>query len=607
MCGISVIISKSNKPISPNLIKASTDIIHHRGPDGDGHYFGSHFAFGHRRLAIIDLSDDGVQPMHRHDLLITYNGEIFNYIELREELVSYGYIFETETDTEVILNAYLHWGVDCQNKFSGMWSFVIFDPAKNSLFCSRDRYCIKPFLYTHCGDYFLTGSEIKQFTIHPEFVASLNLDTTFDFLEQGLLNYNEHTFFKNVFSLNGGHQLIYDLSEHSFDIFKWYNPKLKGTKIDFESAKAGYDKLLKESIKLRLRSDVTVGVALSGGLDSSGIVCITKEIDQDGDYKAITSCYEHASYDERVYAEHVAEKTGVHLKKTFPHLDELVTKKYLEKIMWHHEQPVGSVSHFSEFSVFQEARNQDITVMLCGQGPDEHTGGYNSFFIHHYLHLLKRGNIRKLYHELRARDGNLKRNVMSLVGFLFLHALRHKTNKFINYTHFAKQPLKPKFGLFSKIDSVRKLSIDQIFVTSIPYQAHSEDRNSMCFSIESRSPYLDHLLVEYAVRLPDKFKIHQNKNKWILRETLKPHLPKEVYERTDKMGFEAPEEIWFKESKTLLRPRLVDACNALEKLINKEEILLHYDSFTQGEKPFSPIYLRVLSLAELFKLYKIAV
>jgi asparagine synthase (glutamine-hydrolysing) len=607
MCGISVIISQNNKAVATELIQASTDIIHHRGPDYDGHYFGSNFSFGHRRLAIIDLSADGVQPMHRHDLVITFNGEIFNYIELREELVVYGYSFETKTDTEVILNAYLHWGHDCQNKFTGMWSFVIFDPAKNSLFCSRDRYCVKPFLYTQCGDYFLIGSEIKQFTIHPEFVASLNLDTTFDFLEQGLLNHNEHTFFKNVFSLSGGHQLIYDLSEHSFIISKWYNPNLKGTKIDFESAKAGYDKLLKESIKLRLRSDVTVGVALSGGLDSSGIVCITKEIDQEGDYKAIISCYEHAAYDERVYAEHVATKTGVHLKKTFPHLDDLLTKKYLEKMIWHQEQPVSSCSHFSEFSVFQEARNQGITVMLCGQGPDEHTGGYGNFFTYHYLHLLKKGKIRKLYHELRARDESLKRNVMLLVGFLFLNALRHQTNKFINYTHFAKQPLKPKFGFFSKMDSVRKLSIDQIFVTSIPYQAHSEDRNSMCFSIESRSPFLDHLLLENAVRLPDKFKIHQNKNKWILRETLNPYLPKEIYERTDKMGFVAPDEIWFKESKLRLRPLLVEACNAIEKLINKEEILHHYDSFTQGEKPYSSIFLRVFSLAELCKLYKIAV
>jgi asparagine synthase (glutamine-hydrolysing) len=607
MCGISVIISQKNKVVSQELIQKSTDIIQHRGPDGDGHYFGPNLALGHRRLAIIDLSADGLQPMHRHELVITYNGEIFNYIELREELMSYGYSFETETDTEVILNAYKHWGDDCQNKFTGMWSFVIFDPAKNSLFCSRDRYCMKPFLYTQCDDYFLIGSEIKQFTIHPEFVASLNLDTTFDFLEQELLNHNRQTFFDNVYSLDGGHQLIYDLSEHNYVISKWYHPNLNGTKIDFESSKAGYYTLLKESIKLRLRSDVTVGVALSGGLDSSGIVCITKEIDQVGDYKAITSCSEHAAYDERIYAEHVATKTGVHLKKSFPHLDELITKNYLEKMMWHHEQPIASASHFSEFSVFQEARNQGITVMLCGQGPDEHTGGYGIFFTFHYLNLLRKGRIRKLYSEMRSRDESLKKNIKSLVDFLFLNAIRRQTNKFINYTHFAKQPIKPKFGLFSKIDSLRKLSIDQIFVSSIPYQAHSEDRNSMCFSIESRSPYLDHLLLEYAVRLPDKFKIHQNKNKWILRETLKSHLPKEINDRTDKMGFVAPDEIWFKESKLLVRPLLIEACNLLEKLINKEELLDHYDRFIKGEKPFSSIFLKVISLGELCKLYKMAI
>ena len=605
MCGISIIISQNNNPISSKLIKDSTDCIEHRGPDGDGFYFGDNFAFGHRRLAIIDLSKDGCQPMDRHNLVITYNGEIFNYIELREELRNYGFIFETETDTEVILNAYKHWGFECQNRFSGMWSFVIYDPQRKLLFCSRDRFCIKPFVYTQIGNYFLIGSEIKQFTIHSEFKATLDLDTTFDFLEEGLLNHNNKTFFENVFSLNGGHQLIYDLTNHSYEISKWYIPDFKGIKIDFETARNDYDRLLKESIRLRLRSDVQLGVALSGGLDSSGIACLLKEINQNGEYMAITSCYEHRDFDERIYAEYVASKTEISLNKIFPDLNDLIDKNYLEKMIWHQEQPVSSASHFSEFSVFQAANKHKIKVMLCGQGPDEHSGGYSNFFTYHYLHLLKQGKIMKIFKGMKSRNDSLLTSIKLFIGFLFINALKKNLySNIINYKSFNKQPQKTKFGLVSKIDSVRKLSLDQIFVSSIPYQAHSEDRNSMCFSIESRAPYLDHLLLEYAVNLPDKFKIHKSKNKWILREVLKLHLPREIYERKDKMGFEAPDEIWFKENYNLMRTIIARACDILGEIINKEKLLIHLDNFVKGNETFSPIFMRVLTLAELVKLYK---
>jgi asparagine synthase (glutamine-hydrolysing) len=603
MCGISVIISQKNKAVAQELIQASTDIIHHRGPDGEGHYFGGNFAFGHRRLAIIDLSEDGVQPMHRHDLVITYNGEIFNYIELREELKSYGYSFETETDTEVILNAYRHWGFACQDHFTGMWAFALYDPSKNSIFCSRDRFCIKPFVYTQCGEYFLIGSEIKQFLHIDGFHSVLNKDVTFDFLEKGLLNHTNETFFEHVYSLNGGHQLVYNLSDHSYSISKWYQPDFSEHKISFEKAKIEYDKLLTQSIKLRLRSDVTVGVALSGGIDSSGIVCLTRELDTKGHYKAITSCYENKQYDESYYAECVATKTGVDLKKTFPNLNNLITKGSLDKMIWHQEQPIGSASHFSEFSVFKEAYDQDITVMLCGQGPDEHSAGYNSYFSIYQLSLLKRFKMKKLSSELGYAQGSKFGKSKRFAGFLFLNAFKQKKSDFINTNYFSKRSTKPRMGVFLEADTIRKLSIQEIFTTSIPYQAHSEDRNSMCFSIESRSPYLDHGLLEYAVKLPDDNKIRNNTNKYILREVLKPYLPKEVYERKDKMGFEAPDEIWFKENAELIRPRLAEAVETLHKALNGKTIMIYYDEYIQGNVPFSSIFLKILSLASLCKQY----
>lgn len=607
MCGIAIAISTKNHSIQQDLMKGMTDVIAHRGPDGDGFYFESNFAFGHRRLAIIDLSKDGLQPMLRHNLVITFNGEIFNYIELREELRSYGYSFETETDTEVILNAYRHWGYECQDHFTGMWAFALYDPSKNILFCSRDRFCIKPFVYMQCGEYFLIGSEIKQFLHFDGFQAVLNKNVAFDFLERGWLNHTNETFFEKVYSLDGGHQLIYNLSDHSYSISKWYHPDFTELKIDFEQAKVEYTKLLTQSIKLRLRSDVTVGIALSGGIDSSGIVCLTRQLDTKGHYKAVTSCYSKKQYDESYYAECIATKTGVDLKKTYPNLDDLITNGSLDKMIWHQEQPISSASHFSEFSVLREAHNQKIKVMLCGQGPDEHSAGYNSYFSIYQLSLLKRFKIKKLSSILRSAQGSRYSKYKRFAGFLFLNSLKQKRSDFLNMNYFSKRSAKPKMGIFLEADTIRKLSIQEIFTTSIPYQAHSEDRNSMCFSIESRSPYLDHALLEFAVKLPDDHKIRNNTNKFILRKVLKPYLPREVYERKDKMGFVAPDEIWFKENHGLIRPNLEEACMVLQNAVNGFEIMTYYDGYVKGNFPFSPIFLKILSLASLCKQYNFQV
>jgi len=607
MCGISTVISLNNHPVEKELLDKASDTILHRGPDGYGYYYGKYFAMAHRRLAIIDLSEDGLQPMHRHDLIITFNGEIFNYIELREELIQLGYKFETKTDTEVIIQAYRCWGYECQNHFIGMWAFVLFDPLKNILFCSRDRFFQKPLVYTRCGSHFMIGSEIKQFLVHPEFYAKLDIDTTYDFLEFGKLNHNSATFFRNVFSLDGGHQMIYDLNSHEYEISKWYLPEYKNnTKISFKKAKETYSYLLKDSIRMRLRSDVSVGVALSGGIDSSGITCITHELDKIGKYTAITSCYTDERFDESFYAECVEKKTDFRLEKKYPELDDLIKNNILDTMIWHHEQPIPSGSHFSEYSVFEKAKELGITVMLCGQGPDEHSAGYSSFFSYYYLMLLKKCKWITLYKALQIRTGGFLLNFKQFVGFLFYNSLSYTPSPFLNYDKFKKIPRRPKIAFLSKIDSIIKFSKEQVFVTSIPYQAHSEDRNSMLFSIESRSPYLDHRLVEFALSLPDLYKIKGNTNKWILREVLKPFLPQEVYNRKDKMGFVAPDEIWMKESSMIIRPLLIQAVHDLKGLI-KTEILDFYDDFIKGDKPYSGMFFKIIGLASLVRQYNMKI
>ena len=215
MCGIAGSISSNNLNILEE-VKSMTSIISYRGPDGEGFYKGEKFAFGHRRLAIVDLSELGKQPMEYNGNIITYNGEVYNYIELRKELISYGFDFKSGTDTEVILAAYDYWGYDCVTKFNGMWSFAIYDSKKNTMFCSRDRFGVKPFYYTEFNASFYFGSEIKQFTVLPEWKSFLNHDRGYDFFAYGIMNHASETLFNNVFQLKGGQSLIYYLDSNKY-------------------------------------------------------------------------------------------------------------------------------------------------------------------------------------------------------------------------------------------------------------------------------------------------------------------------------------------------------------------------------------------------------
>lgn len=603
MCGISVIINKSNQTVSKDQIIKMTDVIAHRGPDGFGYYFGNNFALGHRRLAIIDLTSDGHQPMLLNELVITYNGEIFNYIELRDELKTFGYHFSTQTDTEVVLVAYKHWGFECQNKFNGMWSFVIFDPSKNLLFCSKDRFNQKPFHYTTCGENFLIGSEIKQFISQPEFRPILNKRAAFDFLEHSLLNHTTNTFFENVYSLLPGHQLIYDLDNHNFIISKWYLPNLKiNHSIAFKEACIEYRKLFIDSVRLRMRADVKVGSALSGGIDSSAMVgAAYLAINNKEIFSSITSCYKEKKYDESYYAELVTKKSGLELIKVYPKMEEFFIGDIHSKIILHQEQPLLSGSHFSEYSVFESAAQNKITVMMCGQGPDEHSAGYLPFVNIYFLSLLHQLKWNLLCSELRSSE------LKKFVNFLFLNKISyfiHKKPDIINYAKFNYPKSKIRFGIFAKFKSIHQYSIYQVFKSSIPYQAHSEDRNSMLFSIESRGPYLDHRLVEYAIQLPDNYKIKKTKTKYILREAVKDLMPFEVYSRTDKMGFVAPDDAWLKENSHHIRCQLEEALINLKDLI-LPELLTQYDSYVAGKSHYNPIYFKIISLNVFVKQFQL--
>ncbi len=365
MCGISGIINKNSLKVEQNEIQKINDLISHRGPDDEGFYFGKNFAFGHRRLSILDLSSDGHQPMYYLDrYVITYNGEVYNYLEIKDELMKDGYIFKSHTDTEVILASYDKWGEECVNKFNGMWAFAIYDKEKEIIFCSRDRFGVKPFYYTQVKDKFVFGSEIKQLI---EFYGDryVNKDILLDYLVIGLEEHTNKTFFENIYKLEQSHNLIYDLKTNDFEIKRYYDIEFKDklNRLDEKDSINFLSEKLEDSINLRLRSDVKVGTCLSGGLDSSSIASIAskKYFEKTNEkFIAIHAKSIEDKTDESFYAKEVAQFCNLDIEIVEPKLEEIT--KYIDEVIYTQEEPFGSPSIFMQYFVMKKEIEKSIII-----------------------------------------------------------------------------------------------------------------------------------------------------------------------------------------------------------------------------------------------------
>ncbi|MBS1946954.1 MAG: asparagine synthase (glutamine-hydrolyzing) [Bacteroidetes bacterium] len=615
MCGISIAINSQNARVPQEQIKAMNDKVNHRGPDDEGFYFGDNFSFGHRRLSIIDLSKAGHQPMQRGHLWITYNGEIYNYIELREELKKLGCCFETATDTEVILAAYEQWGTGAFARFNGMWAFAIYDALNEEIICCRDHFGIKPFFFVQTDNWFLAGSEIKQFTAFPDFKPMLNKEVAANFLAYGLLNYSEQTFFRGVMELQAGHYLRYNLTGHKSKVLQWYDLDSASIKVgdDFETAKKTIRELFVESVRLRMRSDVTVGSCLSGGIDSSSIVSMVHANQlANASFATVTSCYNDPQYDEQQYSDAITDQTGFRPIKVFPNLDCLWDEGHLDKMLYHQDQPFSTASHYSEFSVFKKAKEENIIVMLDGQGSDEYLCGYGEFFNIRVHELLMELRFKKAWQLLCAKAKHRNVSFASQLKYFLQSAYFFKLAGFVKkclgredniwlQKEWRTLARKGK-GLFNE-KNIRALSITEIVHSSIPYQLHSEDRNSMMFSIESRLPFLDHRLVEYIIGLPSSFKINEGYSKYIFREAM-AELPGAIRWRKDKMGFVAPDEVWVLQNKDKVRANLHDAIKHTG--IFTVDLLNRFDRFTAGKLGYEAIYFRAMALYRFCRIFNMA-
>lgn len=667
MCGISGFISKNGASLK--IIEKMNHLISHRGPDDEGFVAfqnkskkpvclsgnnttkdsfeakiqykptyhindinddqNFNIALGHRRLSILDLSNFGHQPMCSHDgrIWITYNGEIYNYKELRDELITSGYKFFTSTDTEVILNSYLKWGSKCLQKFNGMWAFAIYDVDNQELFMSRDRFGIKPLYYwiAPSGTMYF-GSEIKQFIASDEWSAVLNGQRAYDYLVYSLTDHTEETMFTGVFHIPPGYYFKSKIKEINFSnnskikFTKWYSINKKKCNYNFFDASNEFEKKFKDAVKLHLRSDVPVGSALSGGLDSSSIVCeiknLLKDEGRDGYQKTFSSCDTDKRFDERKWIDIVIEHTNVEPHFVYPDFKDVF--KLTSKIIWHQDEPYQSQSAFLGYLVFQLAKKNNIKVLLNGQGADEYLGGYGQLKTIYYLQLLKKGSIKKFIKEVKnAGDisyfGGLK-NVSYLMLPNFLKKVLTKrmgsTNHVRNLVSLEKlqaDEIHPFYNTkFNKRSVIENLKF-YMFFSPLPRYLRWEDRNSMAHSIEARVPFLDYRLVEYCANQPVENLYSNDTTKLILRSGLKDILPEKIKNRQDKMGFITPEERWVKENYTSeIREQLEYAIHNTQDII-KPEALEYFDKVTKGEIHFDYTYWRLILFSKWMKCFDVNV
>ncbi|MFL6706777.1 MAG: asparagine synthase (glutamine-hydrolyzing) [Massilia sp.] len=578
MCGISGIINKDGSPVPADEIRAITDLVAHRGPDGDGYYFGPGFAFGHRRLAIIDVSDAGHQPMsYLGRYTISYNGEVYNFVELREQLVRCGYRFASGTDTEVILAAYDKWGQDCIDHFNGMWAFAIHDIKRELIFCSRDRFGVKPFYYADGPQRFVFGSEIKQVLRGAGGAAVANLDVVRDFLVEGLHDHTSATFFAGARALKAGHNLVYKLCEHSMVETRWYTlaarPELPRMGALAATTRFLHD--LRESVRFRLRADVKVGTCLSGGLDSSSIASLSSTLyhaQSDKRFQAVHARAKEQGLDESDYARQLADACGIDLCIIEPTVADFTAA--VDAVTWCQEEPFAAPSIFMQFFVFKKAREIGCKVMLDGQGGDEILLGYERYFAAHLQSMALLAAMRELWVIHRHAGLGVRGLAGRLVYFSFawvrIAALRRRF-AFIKDQYLADFPnIRALAAGTSDVRAMQKMEIESF---QLPHLLRYEDRNSMHHSIEARLPFLDYRLVETCFGINSNLKISQGWTKHILRVAMHGLAPSSILWRTNKLGFEAPVTTWI----AAMRPDMEAAIRASPIVAHlcKREIELH--------------------------------
>ncbi len=507
MCGIAGILGENAKS---NVIDDMLMVQHHRGPDYKGKWLENDVALGHNRLSIIDLSNSANQPFSDNTkrYTIVFNGEIYNYIELRKKLKS-SYKFQTSSDTEVLLAAFIFWGKDCLKHLNGMFSFAIYDNKSKSLFAARDRFGVKPFFYHKSNDSFYFSSEIKA--IHAAGIKKKpNEEIWASYFAYGSYGMPDETFWEDIHQLPGGHYL--ELKNSTLSISKWYvfeeEVKKFDEKIPFNDVKEKYAALLKNSIELRFRADVSVGFNISGGLDSSTLLVFVNQMEGKENINAYTFYTGHKDYDELFWVKEMINATQNPLNKVLLTVDHFT--KEIDFLTHIQDEPCGGIPTIAYSKIFKEARKDDVIVLLDGQGMDEQWAGYDYY-------------LKKNDQLIQGMEGSpFKKNVLS--------------------KEFLSKAKKPSYPTPFENELLNKQYRD-LFYTKIPRALRFNDRVSMAYSTELREPFLDYRLVEYAFAQPYEYKIKDGIQKYLLRELVSEYLDDSIT-NSPKRPLQTPQREW---------------------------------------------------------------
>lgn len=554
MCGIAGLVVKNSADAAQGesiLAQMSAKLIH-RGPDGDGLQWFAYAAFGlaHRRLSIIDLSAAAAQPMQFNErYYLSFNGEIYNYLELRTELSALGATFQSNSDAEVLLQAYHFWGAQCLQRFNGMWAFAIYDLEQNTLFCARDPYGVKPFYYLDNTAHFGFASEIKALLDIPSYEATANTAALLTYFWLSKIETQSEGFFKGIHELQPGHSLTYDLTTQQKSIEKYY----LSTHIDAKKAQNEFKAQLENAVALRLRADVPLGFCLSGGLDSSSLLHIAAKINQSSNVTALANGLHAftAAYDSPLDERKWAEQMIAHTNATW-HVSELNSQQLIDalpKLIYHQDIPLLSTSTFAQSSVMKSAAEHKIKILIDGQGGDELFAGYQIFYPTFFKELLRTGRWALFLREWKQLGNSpsskkyiIKEWLKDLISFLPVKAqiaIAKKTNP--SFTYLRQVPAQNRKRFVSLQAHLASYCQEHELKSLLRW----EDRCSMQYSIESRTPFADDAeLLQTARSLQAKDLIHNGWSKFILRKALDKELPNAISWRRDKKGFSVPESDW---------------------------------------------------------------
>ena len=609
MCGIAGLICR--KP-DRKTVEEMVNSISRRGPDDSGIYIDSDAALGFKRLSIIDLSKHGHQPMCDKDkkIYIILNGEIYNYVELRKDLGK-KYSFVSKSDTEVLLYAYKEYGKDCLKHLNGMFAFAIWDVEKKELFVARDRLGIKPFYYYKDDEKFIFGSEIKAL-LKAGIKREPNDKVIYDYLIYGYYDHTNETFFSNVFKLPQGCYGIYANKEFKIERYWDLSKEIKAKDSkSIEESGEEFKKMFNDSVKLRLRSDVPIGVNLSGGLDSPTIVhFVNQQLKNTGRLNTFTMCFNDPKYDERGFVEEIVKEMDCKSHYLYFEPNEVI--KYMDDSITAQDEPYGGVQTISYLRLMHLAKfKEKTTVLLEGQGGDELFAGYEKFRGAFYKDLMKNLQfftfLKEIYNYKKVKNisyweciKSIKSAIKAQKGGTTQDAVKSTNIRCVNKEFLDKfRNRKLSFDKPFKSELVNQQYQDLMY-TKLPRVLRFNDHMAMFHSAEVRFPFLDHRIVEWAFALKNDKKISKGRSKYLIRNTMKGLLPKIIYEKP-KQAVVTPQIDWFQnELKEYLLNIITSDSFKKRKYFNHDAVIEEFEKFQSEENPKNSFFIWQWIMLELW-------